>query len=423
MSVEIMPDIKSHTDDEIRRLNDSVRNLEKQLEIMCNNRHCRQCPFCTEEVRKATSNQTSLCPIVGQVNQLVAKVSTRCYSEALGDNDSLPDNYLRDWPDNPKEYFKGFDSDLRCRDMQYEVGKTFNVDGPVWLCEQGLHFCVNPLEVFEYYSPRYSRYCLVKPSEGSQIDGMVGDSETKQCTDSLKILEELSLSDYIDRLKTSKAYRYEIRKWFSYDTLTLGMSYARFEDMTANIVINNGMCSVAFAEADVFIAAAPASAVFTDPCHCYTVAVASGSSAVVCNTCEHGIAVASGYGAIAKIENSCSVAVANGPEATLLVTGEACVAVNIAAERVMIRLENDKCLAVVAEGDCVVTGEECTVIIPPYLSASHTSVAGCRGTRIIFWDLENLGPHVFTIGKELEEEGVPYTYRDINRIYNAKSNK
>lgn len=423
MSVEIMPDIKSPTDDEIRRLNDSVRNLDKQLEIMCNNRACTQCPFCTDEVREAKSNQMSLCPIAGQVNQLVAKFSTRCYSETLGDNDNLPDDYLRNWPDNPKEYFKGFDSDLRCRSMQYTVGKTFRVDGPVWLCEQGLHFCVNPLEVFEYYSPRYSRYCLVKPSEGSQIDGPVDATETKQCTDSLEILEELSLSDYIDRLKINKAYRYEIRKWFSYDTLTLGTDYAMFEDMKAGIVVNYGMCSVAFAEADVLIAASAASAVFTNPCHCYTVAIASGSSAVACNTCDHGIAVASGYGAIAKIENSCSAAVTNGPETTLLVTGEACVAVNIAAERAMIRLENDKCLAVVAEGDCVVTGEDCTVIIPPYLSASDTSVAGCRGTRIVFWDPENHGPHVLTIGKELEEEGVPYTYTDINRIYNAKSNK
>lgn len=423
MNVNFMPDTKFHTDDEVRKLGDSIRNLEKQLEVLCNNRHCSQCPFGTEETRKAQFNQTSLCLLVTQMRQLVARFNICGLEESLGGDGELLDSYLREWVDQPKAYFKGFDSELKCRSMQYTVGKTFRVDGPVWLYEQGLHFCVNPLEVFEYYSPRYSRYCLVKPSEGSQIDGSADGIETKQCTDSLEILEELSLSEYIDKLRITKAYRYEIKGWFSYDTLTLGTNYAWFEDMKANTVVNNGMCSIAFAEADVFIASAAASAVFTNPCHCCTVAVASGSSSVVCNSCDHGIAVASGYGSIAKIENNCSVAAANGPETTLLVTGEACVAVNIAAARAMIRLENDRCVAVISEGDCVVTGEDCTVIIPPYFSRADTTVTGCMGTRIIFWDFERLDTHVFTIGIELGQD-VPYTYREINRIYqNEKFNK
>lgn len=418
-----MPDTKFHTDDEIRKLGDSIRNLEKQLEVLCNNRHCSQCPFGTEETRKFPANQTSLCPLVIQVRRLVPRFDACGLTEALGDNGELPDSYLRDWSDNPKAYFKGFDSELKCRGMRYAVGKTFRVDGPVWLCEQGLHFCVNPLEVFEYYSPRYSRYCLVKPSEGSQIDGPADGTDTKQCTDSLEILEELSLSDYIDRLKSTKAYRYEINGWFSYDTLTLGTNYAWFDDMRANTVVNNGMCSIAFAEADVFIASAAASAVFTNPYHCYTVAVASGSSSVVCNSCDHGIAVASGYGSIAKIEGNCSVAAANGPETTLLVTGEACVAVNITAERAMIRLENDRCVAVISEGDCVVTGEDCTVILPPYLSAFRTTITCCKGTRIIFWDRDWSGPYVITVGEDIEYADLPYSYGELLRIYKDKINK
>jgi len=57
--------------------------------------------------------------------------------------------------------WKGFDKDLKCRGMQYEVGKTFEVP-EAKACSKGLHFCENPMDIFGYYPPAGSRYAEVE---------------------------------------------------------------------------------------------------------------------------------------------------------------------------------------------------------------------------------------------------------------------
>ena len=58
--------------------------------------------------------------------------------------------------------YKGFDKNLQCRGLQYEIGGTQEVD-KVKLCNQGLHACEAPLDVFRYYAPgEGSRYCEVE---------------------------------------------------------------------------------------------------------------------------------------------------------------------------------------------------------------------------------------------------------------------
>ena len=58
--------------------------------------------------------------------------------------------------------YKGFDKNLQCKGLQYEIGGTQEVD-KVKLCNQGLHACEAPLDVFSYYAPgEGSRYCEVE---------------------------------------------------------------------------------------------------------------------------------------------------------------------------------------------------------------------------------------------------------------------
>ena len=84
--------------------------------------------------------------------------------------------------------FKGFNNELKCRGMQYEVGKTFEEDKAI-LCNRGLHFCENPLDVLAYYSPDDSRYCTVEADDVSNQK----DDDSKRVCKKLTIKAEIGL--------------------------------------------------------------------------------------------------------------------------------------------------------------------------------------------------------------------------------------
>ena len=90
--------------------------------------------------------------------------------------------------------FKGFDKNLKCRDFQYEVGKTYEHEGKVECCEQGFHFCENPFDVFGYYSPSDSRYCAVEGSGKVDQD----EYDSKIAVSKLHISAEIGLKGIIE---------------------------------------------------------------------------------------------------------------------------------------------------------------------------------------------------------------------------------
>ena len=90
--------------------------------------------------------------------------------------------------------FKGFDKDFKCRDMQFEVGKEFTAKGTPVACENGIHFCENPLDVFAYYDPANSRFAEVE----SRGEVAKHGEDSKVATDRLFIKAELSLKSIID---------------------------------------------------------------------------------------------------------------------------------------------------------------------------------------------------------------------------------
>ena len=56
--------------------------------------------------------------------------------------------------------YKGFDKNLKCRNFQYEIGKTYT-ENKAELCNAGFHACEHPLDCLNYYKPGENRYCEV----------------------------------------------------------------------------------------------------------------------------------------------------------------------------------------------------------------------------------------------------------------------
>src|ERR1051326_8032783 len=91
--------------------------------------------------------------------------------------------------------YKGFDRNFQCRDHQFEVGKTYTVNGKIAVCENGFHACEAPFDVWGYYSPANSRFASVEMS--GELARHCGDS--KIAAASITIKTENSLPDFLKR--------------------------------------------------------------------------------------------------------------------------------------------------------------------------------------------------------------------------------
>ena len=86
--------------------------------------------------------------------------------------------------------YKGMDSKMQCRGMQYEVGKEFSVDGDIECCGNGLHACERPLDVFGYYAPGTgARYFRVEQSGEMARDA----SDSKVASRKMRVDAEIGI--------------------------------------------------------------------------------------------------------------------------------------------------------------------------------------------------------------------------------------
>lgn len=95
--------------------------------------------------------------------------------------------------------YKGFDSDLSCRNLKYEVGKTYRYDGPVKACRSGFHACANPFNVWNYYfvvdeNGALSRYAEV------ELSGDMDIRNDKVAAKQITIKAEIDMPDFVNRI-------------------------------------------------------------------------------------------------------------------------------------------------------------------------------------------------------------------------------
>jgi len=93
--------------------------------------------------------------------------------------------------------YKVFDSDLTCRNFQYEVGKTFKHEGKIKLCGSGFHACLKTADCFNYYSfDPNNRVCEV------ELSGEIIHGEDKSVCSEITLIKELTWSDVLSLVNT-----------------------------------------------------------------------------------------------------------------------------------------------------------------------------------------------------------------------------
>jgi hypothetical protein len=94
--------------------------------------------------------------------------------------------------------FKGFDKDLCCRGLRYEVGKEYWTDIPIALCKHGYHFCKTVKDVHKYYRLEDSRICEIEAL------GTIVEGDDKCVTSRIKIVREILRDELVQENNTGK---------------------------------------------------------------------------------------------------------------------------------------------------------------------------------------------------------------------------
>ena len=88
--------------------------------------------------------------------------------------------------------YKGFEYNMTCRSFRYEPGRVYEMDGRIWPCERGFHFCRKMADVFDYYGMEGCRYAEVEAL------GRVIDDGRKSVTDKLRVVRELTWAEILE---------------------------------------------------------------------------------------------------------------------------------------------------------------------------------------------------------------------------------
>ena len=95
--------------------------------------------------------------------------------------------------------YKVFNPDWTCRDFQYAVGQTYEMEGEPICCDRGFHFCTDLKDCFDYY--RFDPNNKVAIVEALGVIDTKGD---KSCTNKITIVEEITWEEVLRLVNTGK---------------------------------------------------------------------------------------------------------------------------------------------------------------------------------------------------------------------------
>ena len=278
--------------------------------------------------------------------------------------------------------YKGFDKDLKCRGFQYEVGKDFEMNGAIEVCERGFHACEFPLDVFSHYAPADSRYCEVEQSgktDKSGDDSKVASSKIHiSCEIGLKGIIEAGVKFILDNVNWGKQKESNTGDWSA--ATNTGDCSAATNTGKYSVATNTGDRSVATNTGNYSVATNTgnySAATNTGDCSAATntgdcsAATNTGDCSAATNTGDYSAATNTGYCSVATNTGYCSAATNTGNYSAATNTGNCSAATN-----------TGDCSAATNTGDCSaakVEGKESIAIV----TGKDSKAAGALGDWIV----------------------------------------
>lgn len=93
--------------------------------------------------------------------------------------------------------YKAFSKGMICRGKKYAENTVFEEDSAE-ICNSGMHFCENPLDVLDYYPLVDDNGELIEVAEVEALDEAKTDDKKKYCTKKLRIGAKLSLGGFVN---------------------------------------------------------------------------------------------------------------------------------------------------------------------------------------------------------------------------------
>lgn len=293
--------------------------------------------------------------------------------------------------------YKGFERDFTCLGMQYEVGKTYEIEGEPMLCCRGFHFCTSPLAVFEYYDPT-NRFAIVNADDDDVIYDVTANSY-KAVSRRITIVREITLDEII----------------------SLQMEFSSTKKRSAT---GGGMCRLGDQKVEMkgcsLTGMEDASIVGVRGGSDYCVSVDGNYAVSVATISFRSIATCDGMSTLATTTERCSVATADGVCAAAVATQHSSVAIAEGNQAVAVATD-DESIAVARDRSAAVCTGFCSVAISDEKNAlavaagSGCMASGVLGSWLVLVDRKY--SKIFDVrvvrvdGKDIKE-GVRYELKD-----------
>ena len=188
--------------------------------------------------------------------------------------------------------YKGFNTDLTCRDFQYEVGKEYEQKGEIEACNKGFHACETPMDVFEHYliekDGHIARFCEVEQS------GMIDREDDKVASSKISIKAEVKFADFVKLAVDFVLEKCKVGKGNSEDFAQLASSgnFAKFASSGSYAKFASSGSYAKLASSGNFAQLASSGS--------YAQLASSGDSAKLASSGNSAVVMAAGYNSQAK---------------------------------------------------------------------------------------------------------------------------